>query len=46
MKTKISIVRTRNRIEGVKQAVDLLKSNPFQGKAVVLKPNLNSAALF
>jgi uncharacterized protein (DUF362 family) len=43
MKTKISIVRTRNRIEGVKQAVDLLKSNPFQGKAVVLKPNLNSA---
>ena len=43
MKTKISLVSTRNRIEGVKKAVDLLKTNPFQGKFVVLKPNLNSA---
>ena len=43
MTTKISLVRTRNRIEGVKKAVELLKSNPFQGKFVMLKPNLNSA---
>jgi uncharacterized protein (DUF362 family) len=43
MKTKVSIVRTQNRTEGVKKAIDLLKSNPFQGKAVVLKPNFNSA---
>ena len=43
MKTKISLVRTRNRIAGVKQAISLLKTNPFQGKTVVLKPNLNSA---
>ena len=43
MKTKVSVVRTQNRTEGVKKAIDLLKSNPFQGKAVVLKPNFNSA---
>ena len=43
VKTKISVVRTQNRIEGVKKAIGLLKSNPFQGKAVVLKPNFNSA---
>ena len=43
MKTKVSIVRTQNRTEGVKKAIALLKSNPFQGKAIVLKPNFNSA---
>jgi len=43
MKTKVSVVRTQNRIEGVKKAIALLKSNPFQGKTVVLKPNFNSA---
>jgi len=43
VQTRVSIVRTRNRIEGVKKAIGLLKSNPFQGKAVVLKPNFNSA---
>jgi len=26
-----------NRIEGVKKAVELLKSNPFQGKFVMLQ---------
>ena len=45
MVTKISLVRTQNRAEGVKQAVALLKSNPVKGKAVVLKPNFNSADL-
>lgn len=43
MATKISLVKTTNRAEGVKQAVALLKSNPIKGKAVVLKPNFNSA---
>jgi uncharacterized protein (DUF362 family) len=41
--TKISLVRTDNRTEGVRRAVDLLKSNPVKGKAVVLKPNFNTA---
>ncbi|MBA7637304.1 hypothetical protein ES703_44947 [subsurface metagenome] len=43
MVTKISLVRTQNRAEGVRKAVALLQSNPLQGKAVVLKPNFNSA---
>jgi uncharacterized protein (DUF362 family) len=41
--TKVSLVRTDNRMEGVRHAIDLLKVNPVSGKAVVLKPNLNSA---
>lgn len=41
--TKISLVHTTNRTEGVRRAVNLLQSNPVRGKAVVLKPNFNSA---
>src|SRR3972149_4065502 len=43
MATKVSLVRTTNRAEGVKQSIALLKDNPVRGKAVVLKPNFNSA---
>ncbi|MFC1942721.1 DUF362 domain-containing protein [Chloroflexota bacterium] len=41
--TKVSLVRTTNRTEGVKKAINLLQSNPVRGKRVVLKPNFNSA---
>ena len=41
--TKIGLVRTQDRMEGVRRAVALLGSNPVQGKAVILKPNFNSA---
>lgn len=41
--TKVSLVHTDNRIEGVQKAIALLDSNPVSGKAVVLKPNFNSA---
>jgi len=41
--TKISLVRTDNRTEGTKKAISLLKTNPVKGKAVVLKPNFNTA---
>jgi uncharacterized protein (DUF362 family) len=41
--TQISLVRTDDRTEGVRRAIDLLRSNPVQGKAVVLKPNFNTA---
>ncbi len=41
--TKISLVRTRDRIEGVRRAISLLQSNPVRGKATVLKPNFNTA---
>ena len=41
--TKISLVRTTDRTVGTRQAIELLKINPVKGKAVVLKPNFNSA---
>ena len=41
--TKISLVKTTDRTEGVRQAIKLLKVNPVKGKAVVLKPNFNTA---
>jgi uncharacterized protein (DUF362 family) len=40
---KISLVRTSDRLKGVPKAIALLQSNPVQGKAVVLKPNFNTA---
>jgi len=41
--TRISLVRTDNRTDGTRRAIDLLKSNPVNGKSVVLKPNFNTA---
>jgi uncharacterized protein (DUF362 family) len=41
--TKVSLVRTSDRTEGTKKAIELLKINPVKGKAVVLKPNFNTA---
>ena len=41
--TKISLVRTTDRAEGVRKAVKLLGTNPVKGKTVVLKPNFNTA---
>ncbi|MBE0430802.1 MAG: DUF362 domain-containing protein [Dehalococcoidia bacterium] len=41
--TKVALVSTTDRGQGVRQAVDLLDLKPFQGKRVVLKPNFNSA---
>jgi uncharacterized protein (DUF362 family) len=44
--TTISLVKTSDRIEGVRKAIGLLVTNPVKGKAVVLKPNFNSADPF
>ncbi len=41
--TRISLVRTSDRTEGTRKAIDLLKINPVKGKEVVLKPNFNTA---
>ncbi|MBN1162046.1 MAG: DUF362 domain-containing protein [Dehalococcoidales bacterium] len=41
--TKISLVRTKDRTTGTSKAIELLKINPVKGKAVVLKPNFNTA---
>ena len=41
--TKISLVRTDDRTAGARKAIELLKTNPVKGKAVVIKPNFNTA---
>jgi uncharacterized protein (DUF362 family) len=40
---RLAFVKTRDRAEGVRQALRLLDLNPVQGKQVLLKPNFNSA---
>jgi uncharacterized protein (DUF362 family) len=41
-KTKLALIRTRDRSTGITRAIDLLGINPIQGKDVLLKPNFNS----
>ena len=40
---KIALVKTADRAEGVRRAVELLGINPAENKSVFLKPNYNSA---
>ena len=44
--SRIVLVLTGNRREGVSRAIDLLQSNPVRGKEVTLKPNFNTADPF
>ncbi|MDH4291255.1 MAG: DUF362 domain-containing protein, partial [Dehalococcoidia bacterium] len=41
--TKVALVSTKDRCEGVRQAIDLLALRSFRGESVVLKPNFNTA---
>jgi uncharacterized protein (DUF362 family) len=41
--TKVALVSTRNRNEGVRNAIGLLELRSFRSKRVVLKPNFNTA---
>ena len=41
--TKVALVSTKNRGEGVRNAIDLIELGPFRSKCVVLKPNFNTA---
>src|SRR4030065_2040486 len=43
MPTTVSLIHTQSGLEGVPRAIALLQSNPVRGKAVVLKPNFNTA---
>jgi uncharacterized protein (DUF362 family) len=43
MRPKVTLVKTTKRAEGTRKAIELLKINPVKGKAVVLKPNFNTA---
>jgi uncharacterized protein (DUF362 family) len=40
---KVAFVKTRDRAEGVRKAIELLGENPVSGKNVFLKPNFNSS---
>jgi uncharacterized protein (DUF362 family) len=42
-KTRVVLVRTEDRVEGVKKCLDLLNIDPFQGKSVLVKPNFNTS---
>jgi uncharacterized protein (DUF362 family) len=39
----VALIRTDDRAEGVRRALDVLGVNPVQGRSVFLKPNFNSA---
>ena len=41
--SKVAFIKTGDRSEGVRKAIDLLGINPVEGKNVFLKPNFNSA---
>jgi len=41
--TRVALVRTRDRKDGVRRAISLLGENTLSGKQVFLKPNFNSA---
>jgi len=43
MTTTVSLVKTIDRTTGTRIAIDLLKIDPFKDKAVVIKPNFNTA---
>lgn len=42
-RARIALVKTGDRAEGVRRALDLLGLNPVRGQRVLLKPNFNSA---
>ncbi len=46
VKTRLALIKTRDRATGIRRAVDLLGINPAYGKDVLLKPNFNSADPF
>jgi uncharacterized protein (DUF362 family) len=40
---QVAFVKTQDRTEGVRRALQLLEINPVEGKSIFLKPNFNSA---
>ncbi len=43
LRTKVAIVKAKNRKEGLRRGIALLGVNPVRGKKVILKPNFNTA---
>ncbi len=42
-RTRVVLVRTEDRAEGVRKCLDLLAVNPVRGKSVLVKPNFNTS---
>jgi uncharacterized protein (DUF362 family) len=42
-KSRVILVRTEDRAEGVKKCLDLFGTNPFEGRSVLIKPNFNTS---
>ena len=42
-KSRVVLVKTDSRIEGVKKCLELVDVDPFKGKSVLIKPNLNTS---
>ena len=42
-KTRVVLVRTDSRADGVRKCLELLKIDPFKGKDVLVKPNFNTS---
>jgi uncharacterized protein (DUF362 family) len=42
-KSRVVLVRTDSRADGVKKCLDLLKIDPFKGRDVLVKPNFNTS---
>lgn len=42
-KSRVVLVRTEDRTEGVRKCLELLDINPFKGKSVLVKPNFNTS---
>jgi len=42
-KSRVVLVKTDSRADGVKRCLDLLKIDPFQGESVLIKPNFNTS---
>jgi len=42
-KSRVVLVKTDDRADGVKKCLDLWNANPFQGKRVLVKPNFNTS---
>jgi uncharacterized protein (DUF362 family) len=45
-RTTVALVKTRDRKDGIARAIGLLNTNPVKGKAVLVKPNFNTADPF
>ncbi len=43
IKSRVVLVRTDSRADGVKKCIDLLGLDPFKGKRVLVKPNFNTS---